>query len=548
MSIRQALGAALTLAIRPLPWILCVLAAGVVCWAPGAPLDAQTVESAPTNCCVEVYWAGWELGRLQAIANYQSTNYLQGANLHMQRVSTTVQAANQLCTRYCQAWSGWLNLQQRIADTSRAYLTAPEGLTLEKRRSFYSWATSRPIHWVEGVKQCRVDEGLQTKWLRMGTCSEAYFMLGVHIGRATYAFDAAGQGVTRGIAVEMDTRRDGLDRLDQAVRAINALRDTNIEPELLTKGMYCVHLWDPRVGIQSLMAEATHQPSLYSTAQLGALARQANELILGMLLGGRPDLSLSPCPIGPRPAAPTAPTAPAAHGPITIVRAEAPRFVVSDAPRENLVVEYGGDPAFPVRMVFRPRTCPAGFSCATLEHSFTAPPRDRHLVAREWIYCYGSRTRWLLDYEVVLQDRNGNWSNVVAVPAECIPQGEPVPQEPTRPRTAADSGIAIVGAQFPRSVVSDGPKGDLVVEYGGSPVFPVEMVLRPRSCPPEHQCATLQQSFGAATSDRRLVAAGWIYCYGSADSWLMDYEVILRDSAGNESRATSVGTQCLTGG
>lgn len=258
---------------------------------------AQTVEDAPTNCCTEVYRVGWELGRLQSIASYPTAAYRLEASLHMQRLSSTLQAANQTCCRFCEAWSDWRQIQDGIRATAQELLDSPQSDAPEARRAFREWVESRPAELIGGLNRCDLEDGMPCKWLGLVDCARAYFQLGVHLGRATHVLTAAGAGVGVGPVPAGGARQDGLKSLEKAAGLIAYLRAGDAAPHPAGR-RYCDHLWDPEVGVERLLSEAVRQAGTHTDAQLAATAAEADRLLLDLLVHGRPDLGVSPCPIG----------------------------------------------------------------------------------------------------------------------------------------------------------------------------------------------------------------------------------------------------------
>lgn len=97
----------------------------------------------------------------------------------------------------------------------------------------------------------------------------------------------------------------------------------------------------------------------------------------------------------------------------------------------------------------------------------------------------------------------------------------------------ASRAFRITNVEYPKKVVSGAARVDLAVTYSGQPVFPVEMIFRPRSCPQGGTCRTARTTFQKPTGNQRLVAKSLIGCYGTQDP-SFDYEVVLRDSTGVE--------------
>ena len=259
---------------------------------------AQTVEKAPTNCCVEVYWVGWELGRLRSIASYTAPAYRQKASLYMERLSTTLQAANESCCRFCEAWPEWPQIQGGIRATAKELFDSPQSDAVETRRAFHEWVESRPADLIEGLSRCGLEEGTPCKWLGLVECARAYFKLGVQLGHAVHVFSAAGDGVEAGLVQTGNARQDGLESLERASGLMADLRADGRAAGSSEPAVRCDYLWETETGVARLLFEVLGEPDLYTDALLAARVAEAHRLILRLLVDGRPDLGISPCPIG----------------------------------------------------------------------------------------------------------------------------------------------------------------------------------------------------------------------------------------------------------
>ena len=259
-----------------------------------ASVAAQTVEEAPTNCCTEVYWVGWELGRLRAIAADPSPSYRQAASLHMERLGTTLQAANETCCGFCEAWAEWSQIREELRATTAELLESPGSDPETTRQTFREWTEGRPAELIEGLNRCDLEDGSPCKWLQLVECARAYFKLGVELGHAMHALTAASEG----LVPTLDARRDGLQSLERAAGLIGSLRTGDAASASSDRRLRCDYLWDMEIDVERLLSEAVGQPDLHTDGQLAAAATQANRVLLDLLTHGRPDLGVSPCPIG----------------------------------------------------------------------------------------------------------------------------------------------------------------------------------------------------------------------------------------------------------
>jgi hypothetical protein len=98
----------------------------------------------------------------------------------------------------------------------------------------------------------------------------------------------------------------------------------------------------------------------------------------------------------------------------------------------------------------------------------------------------------------------------------------------------AEPVARIARVEVPESIIS-GTDAPLAVTYSGDLRFPVRLIYRPRSCPPGYNCRTEEKAFTAAPDDARLVGERFVRCLtAGADPWAMDFEAVLKDSAGIE--------------
>jgi len=107
--------------------------------------------------------------------------------------------------------------------------------------------------------------------------------------------------------------------------------------------------------------------------------------------------------------------------------------VVINGERGDLFVHWGGDPVYPLRVVYRllPGGCPAGFSCATPSMSYSEAEATEAglsvpLVFPDVVYCYGTLPESVsfveFGYQVVLVDNDGNESHPVDASFTCRAQ------------------------------------------------------------------------------------------------------------------------------
>jgi len=260
------------------------------------------VDGVPTNCCSEVYGAGFELGALRSIAHFVIVNYVDVARVRLARLSATIENARSVCNKICPAWAGW-HYQPDIKAAAERISPDPES-----RRGTMGWASGKPRSWGEGLKQCEIWEGTHpTQWTRLSSCAEIYFVIGYSLGNAWHNFELASQGVTNCIAHRPtgtttdqlgphNPRVYGMTSLRNAIKRIKDLRELSTKLETETQANYCVHLWDKRLGILPSLQEVILQPVRFSDAEIAARILAADTAIKQMFWRGRPDLKLWPCP------------------------------------------------------------------------------------------------------------------------------------------------------------------------------------------------------------------------------------------------------------
>ncbi|MBM4146131.1 MAG: hypothetical protein FJ240_07630 [Nitrospira sp.] len=88
-----------------------------------------------------------------------------------------------------------------------------------------------------------------------------------------------------------------------------------------------------------------------------------------------------------------------------ITRIDYPSQVASNGPKGDLRIYWSGNPSFPVKVVYRPKSCPSGIVCTT--PSTTIDSKQNPLVFPQAIWCGGSAKDIYFDYEVVITDVSG---------------------------------------------------------------------------------------------------------------------------------------------
>jgi hypothetical protein len=106
-----------------------------------------------------------------------------------------------------------------------------------------------------------------------------------------------------------------------------------------------------------------------------------------------------------------------------ILRTTYPPRIQSGGPREDLIVEYAGEPEFPVTMTLRPRSCPSGLNCLSPTSRHATGEASNRLTGRQFLWCQGvTGAPWIADYEVLLEDNAGRQTAPMTVSATCEPE------------------------------------------------------------------------------------------------------------------------------
>ena len=260
--------------------------------------SAQIVESAPTNCCIEIYWTGWELGQLRSIADDPSVASRRRAGLHMDRLSTTLEAANETCCRFCEAWETWPGIQDEIRTTAAELLAAPRGETPAARRAFSEWVEGQPGKLIEGLNRCDLEDGMPCKWLQLVECARRYFSLGVELGHAMGAAAAARDDAGAAPEAAAAVRAGALASLRRASGLMGSLHAGGDAARSSPEPVRCNYLWQAEPGAARLFADLLSEPDSFDDARLVARATEVHRLVLRLLLDGLPDLEIPACPIG----------------------------------------------------------------------------------------------------------------------------------------------------------------------------------------------------------------------------------------------------------
>jgi hypothetical protein len=92
--------------------------------------------------------------------------------------------------------------------------------------------------------------------------------------------------------------------------------------------------------------------------------------------------------------------------------------------------------------------------------------------------------------------------------------------------------LAVTSVSAPSSVISWGPRLDIDVAWSGDAVPPLTVTIRPRTgwtCE-QGGCSTKILTF--EDMDNPATMPGAAFCYGYDSTWLLQYEVVIRDGSG----------------
>ncbi len=95
------------------------------------------------------------------------------------------------------------------------------------------------------------------------------------------------------------------------------------------------------------------------------------------------------------------------EGKFKIYEAFVPKTVRSGGRKGSLTVFWGGNPRFPVTMVYRPTTngCPKGVNCSIPRKTFSN--ESDPLIFKDSVWCRGASKNHYFGYEVILRDADG---------------------------------------------------------------------------------------------------------------------------------------------
>jgi len=98
--------------------------------------------------------------------------------------------------------------------------------------------------------------------------------------------------------------------------------------------------------------------------------------------------------------------------------------------------------------------------------------------------------------------------------------------------SSGDGAFAISDVDYPDTVVSDGPRGNLTIYWSGDPAFPITAAFRPTEggCPAGVTCFMPEQSFQDRVNP--IVFVDSPRCFGVTERVVFDYEIQIMDADG----------------
>lgn len=98
--------------------------------------------------------------------------------------------------------------------------------------------------------------------------------------------------------------------------------------------------------------------------------------------------------------------------------------------------------------------------------------------------------------------------------------------------SSGDGAFGIEDVEYPETVVSDGPRGNLTIYWSGSPTFPLTAVFRPTEggCPTGLSCFMPEQVF--RDQENPILFVDSPRCFGVTEEVVFGYEVQLTDADG----------------
>lgn len=103
-------------------------------------------------------------------------------------------------------------------------------------------------------------------------------------------------------------------------------------------------------------------------------------------------------------------------GSIKITKIEYPSEVLSNGAKGDLTIYWSGLPVFPVKIIYRPKSCSSGGVCTA--PSMTFDNSQNPLVFPEAVWCSNAKDVYF-DYEVVMIDARGTESAPYPAPFTC---------------------------------------------------------------------------------------------------------------------------------
>jgi hypothetical protein len=111
--------------------------------------------------------------------------------------------------------------------------------------------------------------------------------------------------------------------------------------------------------------------------------------------------------------------------------------------------------------------------------------------------------------------------------------------------SSSDGAFAIDDVEYPETVVSDGPRGDLTIHWSGDARFPVTAVFGPAEdgCPVPGSCGSRALSF--EEQENPILFVGSPKCSGYSEPAVIGYQVQLTDADGVMTAPFPVTYRCV---
>lgn len=111
--------------------------------------------------------------------------------------------------------------------------------------------------------------------------------------------------------------------------------------------------------------------------------------------------------------------------------------------------------------------------------------------------------------------------------------------------SSGDGPFEISDVEYPGTVVSDGPRGNLTIYWSGGATFPITAVFRPTEggCPTGVTCFMPEQTF--EEQENPILFVDSPRCFGVTEEVVFGYEVQLIDAEGETTDPFSAPFVCM---